>query len=241
MPKFVFLWTDVVVMLLVLALAGYIRHLRGKPNLRANWKRVFQNTPAMCSAVIIAVGLFVTVLDSLHYRPRLTDAGSASQAIAYDTRTVSVFDGLVSRLYEMRESSYSKPLDYESFTKESVTREGEVLRINPRLENAGSQLKDPATEWLPDLAERALAGLAAGAMAAAVLSALLVAGVARAQQRGFGETAGRIWHRETDIPWRAALFTVAMLALNDAKLATRLKAFRDKQAEAVKKAKLPEL
>ena len=39
----------------------------------------------------------------------------------------------------------------------------------------------------------------------------------------------------------AGLFTVAMLALNDAKLATRLKAFRDKQAEAVKKAKLPEL
>ncbi len=39
----------------------------------------------------------------------------------------------------------------------------------------------------------------------------------------------------------AGLFTVAMLALNDAKLAGRLKAFRAKQADAVKKAKLPEL
>ena len=39
----------------------------------------------------------------------------------------------------------------------------------------------------------------------------------------------------------AGLFAVAMLALNDPALAQRLKAFRDKQADAVKKAKLPEL
>ncbi|MEK7436444.1 MAG: 5-(carboxyamino)imidazole ribonucleotide mutase [Pseudomonadota bacterium] len=39
----------------------------------------------------------------------------------------------------------------------------------------------------------------------------------------------------------AALFTVAMLALNDAKLKRSLTAFRDKQADAVKKAKLPKL
>lgn len=39
----------------------------------------------------------------------------------------------------------------------------------------------------------------------------------------------------------AGLFAVAMLALEDKALATRLKAFRAKQVEAVKAAKLPEL
>jgi 5-(carboxyamino)imidazole ribonucleotide mutase len=39
----------------------------------------------------------------------------------------------------------------------------------------------------------------------------------------------------------AALFAVAMLALNDPGLAARLRAFREKQAEIVKAAKLPEL
>ena len=39
----------------------------------------------------------------------------------------------------------------------------------------------------------------------------------------------------------AGLFAVAMLALADAGLAGRLQAFRDKQSDAVKKAKLPEL
>ncbi len=39
----------------------------------------------------------------------------------------------------------------------------------------------------------------------------------------------------------AGLFAVAMLALNDAALAQRLQQFREKQAESVKKAKLPDL
>ena len=39
----------------------------------------------------------------------------------------------------------------------------------------------------------------------------------------------------------AGLFAVAMLALADAKLAKRLQAFRNKQADAVRAAKLPEL
>jgi 5-(carboxyamino)imidazole ribonucleotide mutase len=39
----------------------------------------------------------------------------------------------------------------------------------------------------------------------------------------------------------AGLFAVAMLALGDKKLAARLQAFRSKQAETVKAAKLPEL
>lgn len=39
----------------------------------------------------------------------------------------------------------------------------------------------------------------------------------------------------------AGLFAVSMLALNDAALAQRLQQFREKQADAVKKAKLPDL
>jgi 5-(carboxyamino)imidazole ribonucleotide mutase len=39
----------------------------------------------------------------------------------------------------------------------------------------------------------------------------------------------------------AGLFAVAMLALNDAGVARRLQAFRDQQADAVKRAKLPDL
>ncbi|HEY5929099.1 MAG TPA: AIR carboxylase family protein, partial [Burkholderiales bacterium] len=39
----------------------------------------------------------------------------------------------------------------------------------------------------------------------------------------------------------AGLFAVAMLAMTDQKLATKLQAFRAKQVEAVKAARLPDL
>ena len=213
MPKLILLWTDLVVLALLLGLAWYVWHLRRLPNLRANWKRVFQNAPALCSAVIITLGLAATVLDSVHYRPRLAAAGQGEQAVAYDTRTLSLFDAMLSRLSDMRESSYSKPLAYQSFTKESVTVGGEVRRVNPRLEHAGALLKDPARDWLPDLLARTAIGLALGAVVAIGLSAALIAVVARSERLGFAETAGHIWRRETDIPWRAALITVSAVAL----------------------------
>jgi peptide/nickel transport system permease protein len=213
MPKIVLLWTDLVVLALLSGMAVYVWHLRRQPNLRANWKRVFQNAPALCSAVVLALGLVVTALDSVHYRPRLAAAGSGVQAAAYDTRTVSLFDALLGRLVEMRESSYSRPLSYESFTKVSVRRNGEVARVNPRLEHAGAQLKDPARDWMPDLLARTSAGLALGALCAVLLAAAMVSVVARSQGRAFTEAAGRIWRRESEIPWRAAILTVGAIAL----------------------------
>ena len=41
MPKFVLLWTDAAVWLLVIAMLVYIVHVRRTPNLAANWRKVF--------------------------------------------------------------------------------------------------------------------------------------------------------------------------------------------------------
>jgi peptide/nickel transport system permease protein len=58
MPKFVFLWTDLFLWLIVLATAVYVAHVRNTPNLRGNWRRVFMSAPAMSSAIVLAVFLF---------------------------------------------------------------------------------------------------------------------------------------------------------------------------------------
>jgi hypothetical protein len=72
MPKFVLLWTDVSMWLLVVALVAYVGFvLRRKPNLRTSWRKVFIDAPALCSSLVLAVCLLVTLLDSLHYRPLL--------------------------------------------------------------------------------------------------------------------------------------------------------------------------
>ena len=78
MPKIVFLWTDIALWLMVLGALAYVWHVRRSPNLRATWGRVARDTPAMCSAVILAAFTVVGLLDSVHYRPQLPPAPGAA-------------------------------------------------------------------------------------------------------------------------------------------------------------------
>lgn len=71
MPKFVFLWTDVFVHLMVLAMLGYGVRIMRSPSLRSAWSSVARTPSAMCAAVILLFFLIIGVLDSIHYRPLL--------------------------------------------------------------------------------------------------------------------------------------------------------------------------
>jgi peptide/nickel transport system permease protein len=214
MPKFVLLWTDVAIWLLVVALVGYVMFVRRRPNLRANWRKVFIDAPALCSSLILALCLLVTLLDSVHYRPALPPAPGVSDAArAYDPRTRSVLDTLLRRLVDSREATYSRPLSYVGFTKESIEVDGELRRVAPRLTSGGAHLSDPASQWLPDLATRAAAGLAGGGLVALALSLLLLTLVARARGEAVSACARAVLRGRTQVPWRAALVTLAVLCL----------------------------
>jgi len=212
-PKFVLLWTDVVLFLLVLSLIWYVWHVRRSPNLRSNWIKVFGDAPALCSAVVMTAFLVVTLLDSVHFRRALPASATetAGSAVAYDTRTESVLDVLLAGLVKSREASYSVPLAYQGFTKESRDVNGVSVRSFPRLLHGGAALQDPATQWLPDLFRRAGSGLALG-LAVAVLAWLVVAaGYARRHQLGLGDAISRVAHNRTHLPLRAALLTFAAM------------------------------
>src|SRR5207244_4199524 len=100
MPKIVFLWTDVVVLLLLLALVVYIWRMRRSVNMRVTWHKVFRDPAALCSAVILVVFLGVAIVDSVHYRSALAAAAGSKgeQAQAYSTRTESLLGALVAGL-----------------------------------------------------------------------------------------------------------------------------------------------
>ncbi len=206
--KPVILWTDTVVWLLIAMLIGYTVVIRRSPELRATWRRVFSDTGAMASAAILLLCLIVTGLDSLHLRRALPPApGMPAGTVAYEAVTRSVLDVLLQRLIDSRESTYSRPLAYLSFTKESMDVNGQVERVAPRLDHGGAHLKDPEAEWLPDLAMRVGLGAVVGAVFAALGTLLL-----------------RRWLGHDDrLPWRAAAAswsTLAILAGIMASLAT---------------------
>ncbi len=137
--------------------------------------------------------------------------GVPNAAPAYDTRTRSLLDALLSDLVEAREATYSRPLAFVGFTKDSVQVGGEVKRVAPRLVHGGSHLQDPETEWLPDVLQRAALGLLGGAAFAAVLGLALVAVLARRASRTLAQTWQRIRVRADPVPWHAALWTLVVL------------------------------
>jgi peptide/nickel transport system permease protein len=214
MPKIVLLWTDAAIWLLLVALIGYGFVVSRSPGLSANWRKVFRDAGALGSSVVLLLCLGVTLLDSLHYRSALPPAaGTPAAEVAYDVRTRSVLDKLLGGLIDSREATYSRPLAYVGFTKESIEVDGQLRRVAPRLVHGGAHLSEPATQWLGDVLRRAALGLLIGVLVAAVIAAGLILAVARSRGEGWGRSAATIWRGEGDIPWRVALWTIGVAAV----------------------------
>lgn len=178
--KAVILWTDVVLWLMLLGLAQYVRVVLRDEALRATWQRVFVTDAGMASAVVLAVMLVVTSADSLHFRRALPSVNGST--LAYDTRTESVLDLALVKLIASRENSYSRPLATHGFSKETVPpKAGEKPQVDenglavlpkrafPRLQHAGLGLADTDKDWAADVAQRMVAGTAAGVGVALLL------------------------------------------------------------------------
>ena len=214
MPKFVLLWTDAAVWSMVAALVVYAVAVLRSPNLVATWRKVFRDAPALSSAVLLALCLAITLVDSLHYRPLLAQAaGSPGNAVAYDTRTLSLLDAVLSDLVDSREVTYSRPLSYLSYRKETQTVNGHLERVAPRLKHGGSHLSDPEHQWASDVTVRAGMGLLRGLGGAVLAAVVLFALIARSRRASFWDAAGSVFRDQGEIPWRSVLWTVTVLAL----------------------------
>lgn len=215
MPKIVILWTDAAIWLLLAAMIGYLWLVLRKPQLKANWRKVFHDAPALASSIVLLLALGVTLLDSVHYRSLLPPqpGAAANAAPAYESRTKSLLDAAMADLLSAREATYSRPLAYVGFTKESVMVNGQLQRVAPRLEFGGAHLKNPEQQWAGDVIMRTSLGLAGGAVAALVLSGLLMLVLARAMRQPLAVAWSQVRRRETAVPWHVALLTLALGSL----------------------------
>jgi peptide/nickel transport system permease protein len=101
------------------------------------------------------------------------------------------------------EKTYSAPLAWKQFTKESILQEGGAsVRDFPRLRFGGKHLEDPEVQWLSDVNFRASMGALAG-----LLFTALVAGIVwllRARQPQAPPSG---------MPWRAMLITFGIMSV----------------------------
>ncbi|MGE0874457.1 MAG: ABC transporter permease [Burkholderiales bacterium] len=194
----VLLWTDVLLWLLVAAVAGYARHCSRRPHLAAPWARVFRTRAAMVSGVVLACFLAAGLADSLHFRPTLEARGQNAPA-AHSGEVLSVLDLAFTHLRVRTEKTYSAPLATRLHQRETVELpDGRQVREYPRLRHGGAHLADEAGAPL-DMLLRAMVGLAVGLLAWIVI--------------GYGAMRP-LRRRLPDVPWGAAWGTLgAILAL----------------------------
>jgi peptide/nickel transport system permease protein len=211
--RFVFLWTDLALWALFVAVATYGLHAWRQPPLRASWGRAMRDGTTLAAAAVLAVFMLVSALDSVHFRRALPPApGQAAGVTFYDTRTESLLDLSLARPLQMRESTYSAPLATHALIKQTVERNGVSVRELPRLQFGGAHLRDPEREWAGDVLKRVALGLAGGLLLTLAVSFAL--GVAVGREHGSLSARWRaVLSGRTRYPWRVPLFTLAAIAL----------------------------
>lgn len=209
--KLVFLWTDIALYALALALAGYLWHVRRQPTLQANWKKVMHDPAALSAGVLLLLFAGVAALDSVHFRRALAPSAQGGQ-VYYDTRTISLLDVVLARQVEMREATYSAPLATHGFSKESVNVGGQTVREFPRLTHGGAHLRDPEKDWAGDVAMRATLGALGGA-AAFALVLLVVAAALRRSHGSLGQALRDVAADRTTYPLRATAATLGVVCV----------------------------
>jgi len=220
---FVPIKTDILVWLLVAAIAAYFAYVRRQPHLLVPWRRVTQSAYGMSALVVLSVFVLIGLLDSLHYRPALERKG-VEGGVAYSTEVLSVLDAVATPLRERRERTYSAPFATRAYARETLevqSPDGQVRQTRefPRLTWGGAHLKGEA-ERGKDIFIRATLGVALGALVWLVLAAAVTWRHAHLAQGGIGEAWRAIWRAETRTPWRAILLTAgALLALAGSALA----------------------
>ncbi len=206
--KFVFLWTDVALYALFLALVVYVWRVLKQPPLQVNWKKVLHDPAALSAGVLLLIFSSVTALDSVHFRRALTQSSTTAE-VYYDTRTESLLDLLLARQVQMRETTYSAPLAFIGVNKESIESAGKAVRDYPRLKFGGAHLNDPKAQWAGDIATKAAQGALMGVLVYG--GVLLVVGAMLRRSHGGLLTAwSDIARDRTHYPLRAVMITLAV-------------------------------
>ena len=211
--KLVILTTDALIFLLLAVVAVSAWYISRHQHLLAPWRKVAHSRSGMIAAVILLAFVTVGLLDSLHFRSRLSgDAASGNSNYAVDV--VSVLDVVAAPLKTRQEKTYSAPLATHLFAKETVQMpDGTEARVFPRLTHGGAHLKDPEREWAGDIIKRVVAGVAIAALAWNALLLCVTFWLAHRNVRSVRETWAAVWRGNTEVPWREMLVTTGLLFL----------------------------
>jgi peptide/nickel transport system permease protein len=112
-----FLWTDIMVWILVFSLValGYV--VGRSPQVQKQWRAIFKSSMAMISAIVLLVYVLFALLDSVHFHKVNSSEMVSLLDMAFEHRTSEV------------ERTYSAPFATVEYTKSIVNEEGVTKQV----------------------------------------------------------------------------------------------------------------
>ncbi|MHB8535488.1 MAG: ABC transporter permease [Sulfuricaulis sp.] len=200
--------TDVLIYLLLAAIAGFAVYAARHEHLCVPWRQVARRPMAMAALVILLAYVAIGLMDSVHFRLRLDGSNPAEHG--YSNEVLSLLDYVATPLRTRVETTYSAPFALRAFTKETVEQaDGRSLREYPRLKYGGAHLPDPG-ERGADIARRVgVATLASAALWLAMAAVFLL--FWRGRTESMMQAARRLVRGDSPVPWRTIWTTAGIL------------------------------
>ena len=211
--KFVILWTDALIYLLLGVAILFAVKIRSREYLLAPWRRVARSRSGMAALVILSAYLLIGLMDTVHFRQALKNQNSTASR-SYSTDVLSLLDLMAKPLKERVEKTYSAPFATQLYAKE--TRElpdGKQVRDYPRLKYGGAHLANPSQDKAGDIQKTAAVSLIKGVLLWLFICAVLVLWIARRNKISVADAWHQILHGESGVPWKTMMATFGVIVL----------------------------
>ncbi len=210
--KFVLLWTDALIFLLVLAISIYAVYAQSKTHLLEPWRYVLKRPLALSALVILLAYVVVGLLDSIHFREAL-ESTDGIETKSYSGEVISIFDVLTSTLKNRQEKSYSAPFATHLYVKETIETNDGIVREYPRLTFGGAHLTDTANDRSLDIAVLSVIGIIKGILFWLGFLGLTVFYMAGWRKHKFKAQLQIVLQAERFAPYRVVFVTLGFLVL----------------------------
>ncbi|MFQ5579091.1 MAG: ABC transporter permease [Nitrospiria bacterium] len=206
----VFLWTDILLLLLLAAIVFIGVYASGQEHLLAPLRQVRRRALAMAALTVLLSYVGIGFLDSLHFRQRLPQT-EAGQEIQYSPEVLSLLDLVVGQLRKNVERTYSAPLATQSFAKEMLEFPGGVKkRVYPPLAHGGAHLKDPNNRGT-DIMKTLFLGVLRGLVLTSILCLTFLHLLSRHHRCSWKEAYHAFWNGQYETAWLAILITLSLI------------------------------
>lgn len=211
MIKLVFLWTDLFIYLLVIAICFTIFWSKRSEYWAESWRQVGKRKLGMAAFVILLAYSLVGLLDSIHFRQINLNSSDVGKRITLNVQ--SVLDVLLRPLGQNNEKTYSIPYAIYSSEKSLLDEKGIWKTTYPRLKFAGEYLKSP-NEKTRDITVKSLVAVSTGLMLSTIFAAMTIFLLALKNRLRFRQQYAQILKGGRNlIAWREILLSCSFIII----------------------------